>query len=129
MDMVMITGLCMIATIIVKLFDKINKEYALFIALITSCFILFLVIAYFSPIISTVEDLFATSGVDNKYFEIIFKSLGVCYLTQFGCDFCKDAGENAIAGQLELAGKIMLLIIALPLFNDLIEIVKEILTL
>ena len=60
------------------------------------------------------------------YIKIIFKSLGVTYLAQFAADYCKDCGENAIASQVILAGKISVwLVISLPLFKAFIEIVKS----
>lgn len=128
MNIIAITGLCLVATIIIKLFDKINKEYGFLIILGTTCFILLMIISYLSPIISQIENLFTMSGISKGYLEIIFKALGICYLTQLGCDFCKDANENVLASELELAGKVSLLIIALPLFSELIEIIKKIIS-
>ena len=129
MNIIAITGLCIVATIIVKFFDKNNKEYGLLIVLATVAFILLMSVAYLSPLISTIESLFTLSGVSKDYLEIIFKAIGICYLTQLGCDYCKDANETVFASELELAGKISLLIIALPLFSELIDIVKRIISL
>ena len=129
MNIVAITGLCIVATIVIKLFDKTNKEYGLVIGLATAGFILLLAISYLSPIVSAIENLFDISGVPKNYLEIIFKSIGICYLTQLGCDYCKDANENVLASELELAGKISLLIIALPLFSELVDIIKRIISL
>lgn len=129
MNVIAITGLCIVATIVIKLFDRTNKEYSLMIVLATVSFVLLMIISYISPVISTVESLFTLSGVSKSYLEIIFKAIGICYLTQLGCDYCKDAGENVIASELELAGKVSLLIVSLPLFSELIDIIKRILTL
>ena len=58
MNIIAITGMCIIATIFIKLFDKINKEYGLIIVLGIVSFILLLVLSYISPIISAIEELF-----------------------------------------------------------------------
>ena len=129
MNIIAITGLCIVATIIIKFFDRTNKEYGMLMVLATVSFILLMIISYISPVISVIDDLFTLSGISKDYLEIIFKAIGICYLTQLGCDYCKDANESVIASELELAGKISLLIISLPLFSELIEIVKKILTL
>ena len=129
MNIIAITGLCIVATIVVKFFDRTNKEYGMLIVLGTVAFILLLSISYLSPLIATIESLFTISGVSKEYLEIIFKAIGICYLTQLGCDYCKDAYENVLASELELVGRISLLIIALPLFSEMIDIVKRIITL
>ena len=40
------------------------------------------------------------------YLTILFKSLGICYIVQLASDYCKDCGENALASQVTLAGKL-----------------------
>lgn len=125
MNIAMITGLCIIATVICKLYEKSQKEYVFFISLAVSAFLLFLTVSYISPVISSAEKIFSTAGLSGDYLKIIFKAIGICYITQLGCDYCKDAGENAFATQLELAGKISILIIALPLFSALVDIIER----
>lgn len=128
MNIVSITGLCIVATIIVKLFEKYKNEYKFLIILGTSAFILFVIISCLAPVVSEIEELFNMSGVSKTYLEIIFKAIGICYIAQLGYDFCKDANENAIATQVELAGKVALLIVALPLFKELVVIIKKIIS-
>lgn len=129
MDIITITGLCIIATIIIKLFEKSYREYSLLLLLGISVVILIIIISCLAPIIKSINDIFSISNVSTSYLTIIFKAIGVCYLTQLGCDYCKDAGESTMASELELAGKVTILIIALPLFGELIEIIKKLLTL
>lgn len=129
MEIITITGLCILATIIIKIFEKSNKEYSLLLLLGVSIFILIIIISCIAPVIESVTELFNISGVSSKYLKIIFKSIGICYLTQLGCDYCKDANESTMASELELAGKVSILIIALPLFGELIEIIKKLLVL
>jgi stage III sporulation protein AD len=50
---------------------------------------------------------------------ILFKTLGLCFLAQFAADSCRDAGENALASKVELAGKLAIVILALPLFEKI----------
>ena len=41
-------------------------------------------------------------------------------------ELCKDAGENAIAAKIELGGKLIILAMAIPIINSLLNLVKEI---
>ena len=49
---------------------------------------------------------------------MLFKALGICYLTQFAADSCRDAGESALAVKAEIAGRIAVLLISLPLLSQ-----------
>ena len=53
--------------------------------------------------------------------DILLRSLGICLITQIACDTCRDAGEGAIASRLETAGKAAMLLLAAPMFTQLLE--------
>ena len=76
---------------------------------------------------SAIRELFLQADMEEDYLTIIFKGLGICYITQLSCDCCRDCGESSIATQLELAGKIAMLVISLPLFRALIGIIEALL--
>lgn len=118
-----VVGLALTATILCKLMDKYDKVYSVFIAIGATAAIMLLLFVSISPITVAVSSLFSRSGLDSGYLAVLIKALGICYITQFAYDICKDSGENAIATQIELAGKIALLLLALPLLNTLVETV------
>ena len=74
-----------------------------------------------SPAIKEITTLLSGVGLSEKYGIILFKSLGVCFLAQFAADSCRDAGENALASKVELAGKISILVLSLPLFEEIAQ--------
>ena len=123
----MILGFCIVSAVVCKVSEKGGGEIKVIIV-IAACGVVFLkIIGFITDISDEVKDLFIQADIDQQYLKILFKGLGICYVTQLACDFCKDCGENSLAGQAELAGKISLLIISLPLFNALIEIIKTLL--
>ncbi len=124
MKIISIAVICIIASVMCKLFEvQNNKEYGLFIRILSAVGILASVIIYVSPIAETVNNIFIKTGANEEYVSILFKALGICYITQFAHDVCKDSNENAMATQIEVAGKISLVLIALPMFNSLTDIV------
>ncbi|MEG0615345.1 MAG: stage III sporulation AC/AD family protein [Oscillospiraceae bacterium] len=125
MDIIAIAGICIVAVVLCKLLDKYGKEYSIFIGIAVSAIILISIIGLLKPVIATITDIFTQSGVSGEQLKILFKTLGICYITQFAYDVCKDGGENAIASQIEIAGKASVLIISLPLFTSLISIVSK----
>ena len=75
--------------------------------------------------ISHIRQLLVATKIPLEYIEILFKTLGICFLTQFASDVCKDAGETALSSKIETAGKVIILIISLPLFERITSIALE----
>lgn len=123
----MITGFCIASAVICKITERESKEIKLLLVLAAVSIIFFKSIESIYGISSEIRSLFSQADIDDQYIKILFKGLGICCITQLATDFCKDCGENAIAGQAEFAGKIALLIISFPLFKALIGIVKTLL--
>ena len=61
----------------------------------------------------------------NEYTMVIIKALGICYVTQLASDTCQDAGERAMAGKIELAGRVAVLLLSLPMFSSILQIALE----
>ena len=55
------------------------------------------------------------------------RTFAVCYITQMASDSCADAGEKSIAAKIELAGKFAIVLLALPVFDRLMEVIKQLL--
>ena len=59
----------------------------------------------------------------SSYFNVLFKMIGITYICEFGAAVCKDAGYAAVAGQIEIIGKVSIVFAGLPvLFTILDEI-------
>lgn len=123
-NIVSVAGICIIATVLCKLFSSSGSEYSLYVKIAAAAAVMSALILFISPIAETVRSIYERAGAEEEYLTILFKALGICYITQFACDICRDSGESALASQAELAGKLSLLILALPLFDSLSEIVS-----
>ncbi|WP_418820442.1 SpoIIIAC/SpoIIIAD family protein [Ruminococcus sp.] len=118
---------CIFSTIVCKAIEKDSREIKYAAVLAAAALVLFHSVAFVKDFISVFEDLFTLSGIDNMYLTILFKSLGICYIVQLASDYCKDCGENVLASQVTLAGKLAMLSVSLPLFKAFVEIVKALL--
>jgi stage III sporulation protein AD len=126
MKIIQIAALCLIVTVICRIFGD-RREFGLYIKIIAATLILGSIILYVSPIADAVNMIFEKAGASENYINILFKALGICYITQFASDICKDGGEGALSVQVEIAGKVTLLLLALPLFEALTELVTVLL--
>ncbi len=119
MNIVAIAGIAIIAAILAVMMKQYHREYSIVISIAAGVIILFEVFANLSPAIKQINVLLSSSGLSAEYATILFKALGVCFLTQFAADSCRDAGESALASKTELAGKIAIVILSLPLFESI----------
>lgn len=108
-----------IAAFLALILRKTHPEYALSVSLIAGVLILAVVFGTAAPIFTDVQDMLMQSGLPTDYVRLLFKALGICLLTQFAADACRDAGEQGLASKAEFAGKLMLLTLALPLFRQI----------
>lgn len=99
-----------------------KKEYAVLVGLATVVVILFFTLDTLEEAISNVMFITEKSGVDTRYFVAVMKVVGVAYITQFGAEILRDGGENAIALKVELAGKIFILGLTLPIITEFLEV-------
>lgn len=93
-------------------------EQALILGLLAGALVLMAALTNAAPMLSDVRALFSESGIPNEYVTVLFKALGTCLLTQLASDACRDAGEQGLAAKAELAGKLSMLTLALPLFRQ-----------
>ena len=75
----------------------------------------------------TLRDAAGRFGIDGNDFATVFKIIGVCLVCDFSADFCRESGLNALAGNVELAGKLAIAAITLPLAVELLEVTVQVL--
>ena len=123
MNITALVGLGLVAAVLSIILRQYKQEFGLYIPLIAGIVILTAVISAMRPALDTVKNLMESAQMNGVYGQTLLKGLAVCYLTQLATDACKDAGETAIAGKLELSGKIAVVVLSLPLFNGLTELI------
>lgn len=77
-----------------------------------------------SPVFALAQSIAAESGM-SAYFALILKSLGISVVCQLASEICRDLGENAMSGRIELAGKVAVLLVSLPVIRRVFEYIKE----
>lgn len=111
-----------VCTVLIK---QYKPEYAVFVRIAAGIVIALLIVTDLANGINSLTRLFSDSS-SGEYIKIMLKALGICLLAQFGADTCRDAGEIALASKIELAGKVIVLCMSLPLFGYVAGMVAEI---
>lgn len=79
------------------------------------------------PIIVYLKKIMGMSiSVDNA--SVIIKAISIAYITQITSEICSDCGESSLARGVDTVGKMEILILGLPLIEDVIKLSEELLS-
>ncbi len=113
--------IALVGVISALLLYAVRREYALLVGAATAILLLGEGLILLSGVSDTLSKLSGEYGVPSALFGSALKILGIVYLTDFGVNIAKDAGQSTIAGALEISGRILILSCALPSVIALIE--------
>lgn len=103
-----------------------KAEYGVYIG-IAVCLVIFGYAAqYFVGILSAMEQLRGYLEDNYSYLTVLLKAVGATYACEFCAGICKDAGYGGIAGQVELLGKLYILLTGMPVLMMLLESIQSI---
>lgn len=127
MNIIKIVILGIVATIFIVLLKPNRPEIATVLAVGAGIIITISVLDELFEIVYTFYDIADLTGIDKGIFSTILKIIGIGYLTEFANGICVDSGAKSIGEKLQFAGKIVILLISLPILENLIQIIAEIL--
>ena len=84
------------------------------------------VITLIDPIIEYFNSIMGQT-LPLEYMKIILKSLAIAFIVQISSEICRDCGENNIASGIETIGKIEIILLSLPMINNIISMSRELL--
>lgn len=122
MTVLAVCGILVIAAFLTVLLRQYRPELALAVGVAAGVGISVAVILTLSEPLAYVKETLTRAGMDGGTALLLIKSLGICLLTQFTAELCRDAGESGMASRAELGGKAALLLLLLPLLRQIGEL-------
>lgn len=122
MEVIKIVGVSIFAVIMIIILKNYRPEMALVLSIITGIGIMLYAISKMSSVINVLNDLVSKSGVNSDFLLIIIKVIGIAYIVEFGKNVCIDAGQSSIATKLEMAGKVVIVVLTIPLISSLVNV-------
>ena len=121
MDIFLICVVATAAAAFALLLKKYNPEMALMTSVITGVIVFAVILSSLSPAISLINRLSSLAGPAGENVGILLKSIGICYICRFSADSCADAGQSALAGKIELAGRVAVVLLCLPILEEIVD--------
>lgn len=126
MLIVKIVALAFVALFLMLLFRNVKSEIGSIIAITTSAIIILMMINPLREIIDFLRTIADKANIDTVYIGIVLKILAIAYIASFSSAICKDANADSLATQIDFSGKIMILLLAIPILMAVLNSILQI---
>lgn len=114
-----------VAVLIAQVIPKGKEVYAWVVVLVASLMILGMGVSRLQDMTELLQKLRDNLGSSGVYIRILLKMLGITYVAELSSNLCRDAGRQAVAGQIEFYAKILLFGMSLPVLQGLLGAIEE----
>ncbi len=120
-----IIGVALLTCFAVMLIKPVRNDFAILIGVVGGLIILAFVIGYVSTVMDFFKVIIEKTGISQSLLSLVMKVVGIGYLTEFSASLCADCGNSSLGDKLLFAGKIVLLVISMPIVMNILNIVTE----
>ncbi len=127
MDIIKIVGLGLLAGMLITVLREQRKELAIQLSIAAGVLIFILMISRIVQVVDVLQDIGARARIDATHMSTVLKIIGIAYVTDFGSQVLQDAGEKAVASKVELGGKVLIMLLAVPIILAILDTVLKLL--
>lgn len=127
MEILQIAGIAVSGVVVVSLIRNFKPEMAIYVVLATVIIIFIFALDQLTAVFQFLKTVYSEMTYGKEFFPILIKVLIVAYLADFTAQLCSDAGEASIGNKVELAGKVIIFYISLPILVSILQLVNSIL--
>ena len=127
LDILKIVAVALVTVFAHMLVKQVKPEIAMIIALVGSVLIISMTVNSLHSVIKSFYSIFKTTGVDAALLTPLLKIIAIGYVAEFGANICVDAGVSSVGDKILFAGKIIILMLSLPIITEVIDMVVALL--
>ncbi len=125
--MIKIVLIVILSSVVLYFLKSVNSELFVPALLASGIVLIYVSLSYVNKTFSFINEIIELSGVDKQIYKIIFKIVGISYLIEFGASAVEDIGYKSISDKLIMIGKLSILVVSLPIFYAVINLVLNLL--
>ena len=126
-ELLKILAVALVTVFAHMLVKQTKPEIAILISIVGSIIIIIMAVNTMSTVISSFYKIFQTTGVETALLTPLIKIIAIGYIAEFGANICVDAGASSLADKVLFVAKLIILVIALPIITNIIEMVVALL--
>ncbi|MCL2048500.1 MAG: stage III sporulation protein AD [Defluviitaleaceae bacterium] len=116
-----------LAMVLALLIKNYNSALAMLVSLGAGVLIFIAILPLLAEALGFARYLGELADGAGQYTSLALRVIGVAYIAEFGTSVCNDANETAIAAKIDLAARVIILILAFPVIIDIVRIVTGLL--
>jgi stage III sporulation protein AD len=124
-DIVKIVGIGLLAGMLINLLRNTKPELAIQLSVVTGAMLMLLMATRIVAVVEVLQSLGARAKIDQAYMGSVLKIIGIAYVADYGSQVLQDAGEKAVATKIEMAGKILIMLLAIPIIIAILDSVLK----
>ncbi len=121
MGLMQLVGIAVCGMLVCVLLKGMQSNLYPVCALLTCLIVLGYALQLASYVMDFVVRLAQRYSVSDFYLQTVFKVIGIGYVCSLASGICRDAGQTSIGAQVELFGKLLILVQALPVASRLLD--------
>lgn len=123
MEIVRIVLIGIVAGVLVVTIKQKQPEIALQVSIIAGLIIFIYVLDYIVIAIDYMKDLVNKYNIPYESITVVLKIIGIAYICEFAVQILKDTGENSLANKVEIAGRVFIVVLSLPVLSSFMKMV------
>lgn len=128
MSIMQVVAMAVVGTVLILVIRQEKPELAVQVSVAAGLIIFALILWKVIEILDVLERLAVRADLNMVFLGTLLRILGIAYIAEFGTQVCKDAGESALAFKVAMAGKVMILILAVPIISTILDTVSRLLS-
>lgn len=99
----------------------------IYLSMALSLYVVFYITGRLTFVFDFLDRVMGQIGLESGYFEILIKIIGISYLCEFASNICRESGFTAVAGQIEIGGKLTMMVMSMPILMAIVETITSVL--
>ncbi len=120
-------GIALVTATAALVLKSVKPELAFVVTVAGGIVMLLSVFELFRESFSLLGEIAEQTGIDASLVKIILKMIGIGYLVEFSAGVLCDFGQNSVADKLVLCGKVVILVLAIPIIESVLSLVGQLL--
>ena len=120
-----VTGAVLLSLVLGLAVDKQERDIGLVLSILVCCLGAIGAVSCLEPVLDFFWELQAVSGFPAGLLMSLVKAVGIALVAEIAATICADAGKAALGKMLQILGSAAVLTLSLPLFRELMGIIKE----
>ncbi len=122
-------GIAFVTAVAALVLKSTKPELAFAVTVAGSVILLLFVFETFRDTLSIFSEIAEKTGIESSLVKVILKMVGIGYLVEFSAGILNDFGQNSLADKLVFCGKIVVLVLAVPIIESVLDLVIRLLEL